>query len=486
MDLTIYFSVLACLVAYIVVSFVRDPLREIPGPFLAKCTGIWLILLDNSGFRSQTLHKLHQKYGPVIRIGPAQLSFSTRQAMRDIYGLGSAYIKAPAYGAFGRKSLFTMRVKEEHRARHKRIAHIFGPTSVAGVEPIIAEHTSKLLNVLNQKLGEPMDVLLWFRMLALDVTSDIFFGKNFGCLEEQKAPQILHDLDEVFPVYWIEWQFPLLFRLLLLIPHKQLHSFLTAGHRFYGYGAEAFHDYVNRYGRKGDRRDLLQKMIAVSEEPGAPAPLPDQDIIVEITNLIFAGTDTTGNTFTYMFWELANRPEWQKRLRDELDTVKFEGVPNYSDVTNLPVLEALISETLRLWPASPASLPRIAPTSRGAIDGVKVPENVIVSCQSYTTQRDPSVFPEPDSFHPERWLEAGESKLSAMRDMILVWGKGQRICMGKGIATMELKVVTAAIMKKYEVELGSETTNDDMEMRDHFVLMAKGGKCMLKFKEAQH
>lgn len=73
--------------------------------------------------------------------------------------------------------------------------------------------------------------------------------------------------------------------------------------------------------------------------------------------------------------------------------------------------------------------------------------------------------------------------LATMRDMILVWGKGQRVCMGKPIAVMELKVTTAALMNKFVVELESEATVDDMEMRDHFVLMAKGGKCMLKFRE---
>ena len=55
--------------------------------------------------------------------------------------------------------------------------------------------------------------------------------------------------------------------------------------------------------------------------------------------------------------------------------------------------------------------------------------------------------------------------------------------MGKPIATMELKMATAAIMKRYSVELGSDTTNSDMEMRDHFVLTAKGGQCKLLFRK---
>jgi cytochrome P450 len=121
-------------------------------------------------------------------------------------------------------------------------------------------------------------------------------------------------------------------------------------------------------------------MIAVSTDPTAPQPLQDKDIIIEITNLIFAGTDTTGNTFSYLFWELAKHPEWQQRLRDELRGINFDYIPAYQEVMKLPVLDAVIQETLRFWPASPASLPRLTPSGGRIIDGVKVPGNVSIFC----------------------------------------------------------------------------------------------------------
>jgi cytochrome P450 len=104
----------------------------------------------------------------------------------------------------------------------------------------------------------------------------------------------------------------------------------------------------------------------------------------------------------------------------------------------------------------------------------------IVSCQSYTTQRDSNVYPNPDTFDPGRWLDTTEEHLSSMHDHILVWGKGQRACLGKQLAYMELKLGTAAIMKRYRVELGSPATDDDMEMTDHFTLIAKGKRCILR------
>jgi cytochrome P450 len=88
--------------------------------------------------------------------------------MRDLYGAKSVYEKAPIYGAFGRKSLFTMRNKEEHRARAKRIGHVFGPSSLTQLESVASEQIEKFLQCMNKRVGEPMDMLLWFRMLALD------------------------------------------------------------------------------------------------------------------------------------------------------------------------------------------------------------------------------------------------------------------------------------------------------------------------------
>ena len=113
-----------------------------------------------------------------------------------------------------------------------------------------------------------------------------------------------------------------------------------------------------------------------------------------------------------------------------------------------------------------------------------MPSQSIIACQSYTTQRDPEIYHHPDEFRPERWLDPKDSDhMNAMRDHILVWGKGQRSCLGKQLAYMELKVGTAAIMKRYSVELGSSSTDDDMDMTDHFTLIAKGGKCILRLRE---
>ena len=129
-------------------------------------------MLDVAGYRSLVIHDLHAKYGPVVRIGPTELSFSNRKAFREIYGANSDYIKAPRYGAFGRKSMFTMRNKQEHRARAKRIAPVFGPATLVEVEGTASRLIEKFVHILEHRVEQPLDVLLWFRILTLDT-----FGK---------------------------------------------------------------------------------------------------------------------------------------------------------------------------------------------------------------------------------------------------------------------------------------------------------------------
>lgn len=135
-------------------------------------------------------------------------------------------------------------------------------------------------------------------------------------------------------------------------------------------------------------------------------------------------SDTTSTTLTFLFWELARHKEWQRSLREELQN-RCDSSPTFQQVQDLPVLDAVINEALRLHPAAPASLPRETPAGGKELDGYFIPEKVcfdtcllcterltarqtIASMQCYTTQRDPAFHPNPDSFKPERWIAQSE------------------------------------------------------------------------------
>jgi hypothetical protein len=141
----------------------------IPGPIIARFTSKWILFVDLSGYRGRTVDALHKKYGPVVRLAPNELSFSALPCIKAIYGAGSSCIKSSAYDNFGRLGMFQMQDPERHRQRQKRIAHIFAPTVLQQMEPLIQICVTKLVAQLKKRVGEEVDALHWCRMTVLDV-----------------------------------------------------------------------------------------------------------------------------------------------------------------------------------------------------------------------------------------------------------------------------------------------------------------------------
>jgi cytochrome P450 len=111
---------------------------------------------------------------------------------------------------------------------------------------------------------------------------------------------------------------------------------------------------------------------------------------------------------------------------------------------------------------------------------------VRVSAAPVDTQRNPTVFPNPYIFDPSRWiLDGSDYGTQDMRDAILTWGKGNRACLGKTMASMNIRITIAIVLSRLKVRLANEQTHEDMEHTDHFVLVPKGKKCMLILEHAE-
>ena len=109
----------------------------------------------------------------------------------------------------------------------------------------------------------------------------------------------------------------------------------------------------------------------------------------------------------------------------------------------------------------------------------------LVSMQSFTVQRDPNYFPNPEKFSPDRWISNGEIDYGSadVREVMMPWGKGPRACIGQHMATMETKISLARIITEFGVQLAGVKTHDEMVMTDHFTLIPKGQRCGLIFNE---
>lgn len=147
------------------------PLRKVPGPLLARITGYWLIYIDFCGDRTTTLHRLHEQYGPAVRIGPNEVSFSDEEAVKEIYGQQTEFMKSHFYDAVAKPvpGIFSMRNKAEHGQRRRLLSHAFSQSNLQNTEPLIREQIQRLLFRLDNEAGRPSDMLLLFRLLAFDI-----------------------------------------------------------------------------------------------------------------------------------------------------------------------------------------------------------------------------------------------------------------------------------------------------------------------------
>jgi cytochrome P450 len=154
--------------------------------------------------------------------------------------------------------------------------------------------------------------------------------------------------------------------------------------------------------------------------------LESLDIAAECLDHMAAGIDTTGDALCFLMWELSQPASlhFQRRLQEELLQERE------SPLDKLTFLDAVVMEGLRCFPAIPMSLPRYVPRGGRHVDGYYVPEGTIVSCQAYSVQRlDSTVFPEPDRFNPDRWLDKDGD--ADRKRLFFAFAQGGRGCVGK-------------------------------------------------------
>jgi cytochrome P450 len=197
-----------------------------------------------------------------------------------------------------------------------------------------------------------------------------------------------------------------------------------------------------------DRGDLLSMLLA-ARDPETGSPMSDKQLRDEILTIFIAGHETVANAMSWTWYLLAQHPQAEARLHDELDRVLGGRVPNYADLSELKWTRMVIEEAMRLYP--PAHT--IARTALGEdrIGGVRVPAGSFMTISIYVTHRNPSLWPEPERFDPGRF--APEEVARRHRFAYLPFGGGPRVCIGNSFAIAEAQVILATIAQHYRLRL---------------------------------
>lgn len=184
------------------------------------------------------------------------------------------------------------------------------------------------------------------------------------------------------------YSFPYIYHILKWLPIKNLQDAWIGDKVLIERGKRAVEN------SKGDSQNhnIFAKVLAEADKDDAT--LSDFEIALNAGVLVFAGTDTTATSLTYLVWAVLSNPSLRQNLEDEVAQLR----PGYSDaeLENLPILNAVIRKTLRLYGAAPAPLPRYVPASGATFRGYYFPPGTTVATRAWTLHRDPAVFENPD------------------------------------------------------------------------------------------
>ncbi|OJI84523.1 hypothetical protein ASPTUDRAFT_122468 [Aspergillus tubingensis CBS 134.48] len=463
------------LLARMIYGLLLDPLRKIPGPVSARFTRLFLKIAVLRGRRSQYIHDLHQKYGHIVRIAPEEIAIANLETFRTIHQIGSGYQKAPWYLKFvtsPRPGIFAMTDPRDHAARRKAFAQGFANTSILKFELIVREKVELAVSKIQRdaEVGNA-DILKWFTFMATDIAGELSFGRSFDMLQLERKTQYIRDLEVTMMISGVRAELGWLFSLLRWLPLKAMREALSLPGRLQGYGQQAIENHrTHLLENDNPTLSLLSRFL----DPKNTQGLPIDDIAVEASNMIIAGSDTTSISLTYLIWALL-RPRNRKVKERVLQEIrKFPVDASPSDFMRSKYLRAVVNEALRLYGAAPSSLPRTTPLSGAQLGGYNIPGGTTVSTQAFSIHRDPLYFPGPETFDPDRWL----SQTPEMNAAFHPFGAGSRVCIGMHLAMLELFTgLVIFFLKCPTARLAPSTTEDSMKFENYFLVAPISHRC---------
>ncbi|KAJ5246027.1 hypothetical protein N7468_001010 [Penicillium chermesinum] len=517
-------SIVVLLLAFVYKAIIYpafvSPLAKIPNAhWSAPISPAWILWRRFRMTNNRTIQAAHARLGPIVRLGPSEISVNCVEGgIKSVYtgGFEKHEWYPRVFGSLDTVSMFTMIGSKPHSIRKRMLSNVYSKSTLQSSPHLQkishAVVVERLLPIIQSAASteKPIDVHDLNMGLTMDFVSAYLLGLANGTNHLQDDEYRKHWLHLYFsrkPYEFYHQEVPNLAPRLKRLGWRVIPKHCDQAN-------EALDAWVlnlcDKAARSLDSTDpsiepvvykqlkhALDKQSA--KEGSKPAPLQQKnDIACEIYDQLTAGFETSAVGLTYLFWELSQHPEIQTQLRAELRTLKppltspGAELPSPKAIDSLPLLEAVVTETLRLHAPIPGIQPRVTPAPSCTLAGYEnIPPNTRVNAQAYSLHRNPAVYPEPEAWRPERWLKSENSvaELEERRRWFWAFGSGGRIfCAGgRGLefgslltagVMLESKLVVAAIYSNFETTIVDDT---DIEAIDAYTVHPRGQRLVLKF-----
>jgi hypothetical protein len=504
---------------YIIHPVFISPLSKLPNAHpTSTFLPTWLWYQTYSKNESRSILNAHRQHGPIVRLGPNEVSVASLEGLRKVYS-GRKFVRTrwmvlPFLNYNGTRNLVTITDINEHAKRKKTMLQVYTKSPVMRSPDfqklsavILLERLLPLLSVA-AKTGEGIDVYELTRAVAAEFGSAYELGLQ-NCLDivrfgrEQARRRYLEQCDRKMMMLkghkeakkWLEDQ------LLEMLAKTDAQLKATKSKN-----EKAEEDMANTYPIAYAHLDAA----IATEYPALSIAEKLRIVASELLDNLEASREGDGIALTYAMHELSRQPKLQRELRAELRTIKpafptasptLEPISAESlqGLDRLPLLDAIMRETLRVYSVSPGPQRRDVPPGGVTVEGYYIPAEVTISTSMRALHMNEEVFPNPEKWEPARWLQPKGERISEENDPAKWWwgfGSGARSCSGKDFAMLGMffitkhdnvlanfilviKLTLAAVYMKFDTEIVDDS---GIEQVDDFMATPVGNQLILRFK----
>ncbi|XP_072484447.1 cytochrome P450 1A1 [Notamacropus eugenii] len=465
-------SAVFCLVSWVIKSYpqrVPKGLKSPPGPWAWPLIGNILTLGKNPHL---ALTQLREKYGDVMQI---QIGSTPVLVLSGLETIKQALVKQ-GDDFKGRPDLYTFSLISDGEsftfsadsgevwAAQRKLAQNALKTFATSSSPsssscYLEEHVKKEAEYLIQKFQEQKGSFDPFRFVVMSVANvicAICFGKRYD-----------HDDQELLSIVTLNAKFgdviasgnPADFiPLLRYLPSSNIAAFRDLNDKVTDFIQKLVKEHYKRF-EKGYIRDITDSLIEHCQEKkldeNANVLLSEKKTVNSVVDIFGAGFDTVTTAISWSLMYLVAKPEIQKKIQEELDTViGRDRWPNLSDKPQLPYMEAFILETFRHSSFLPFTIPH-STTRATTLNNFYIPKGRCVFVNQWQINHDQKIWGDPSVFRPERFLIEDGTINKVLSDKVILFGLGKRKCIGETIGRWEVFLFLAILLHQMEFSVPS-------------------------------
>lgn len=350
--------------------------------------------------------------------------------------------------------------------QRKLVAKGFKPSRLRTLLPMQLEVLDDLMDRFHSEaVAGPIDVHQQMVRFTLRMVGKSLFGRSMGEGELEQIGQTISTIQafivrQIVQPYKIPW-----FRM----------SGQSARHQRLRIDADQIVLRHIRDRRQGgsEENDFLKLLLETPYEDTGE-PMSEAQVMIESLQLMVAGNETSSNSLAWVLYLLARHPEYIERIRAEIAEVNGDGPLTFEGIHGLTLTLQVLDEAMRLYPPF-WMIDRIA-LKDDEVAGIQIPAGSMVIPYIYGAHRNTAHWSDPERFDPSRF--EGDKRKSAHSYSYIPFGGGARYCVGKNMALMQMLMITAAIVRRYDFELEAD---EPVQMRP-MMLLRPDGSIPMRFR----